>query len=37
MKFSVNLVNNKVADKLLIFLVINFHSCRPDGLRVIAC
>ena len=35
MKFSVNLVNKKVVDKLLICLVLKFHGCRPDGLRVI--
>jgi hypothetical protein len=36
MKFSVNLVNNKVVDNLLIYLVLKFYGCRPDGLRVIA-
>jgi hypothetical protein len=35
-KFAVNLVNNKIVDNLLIFLVLNYHSYRPDGLRVIA-
>ena len=35
-KFSVNLVNNKVVDNLLIFLVLKFHGHRPHGLRVIA-
>ena len=29
MVFSVKLVNNKVVDKLLIHLVLNFHSHRP--------
>ena len=36
MKFAVNLVNNKVVGILLICLVLKFHGCRPDGLRVIA-
>ena len=36
MKFVVNLVNNKVVDNLLIFLVQKFHGHRPNGLRVIA-
>jgi hypothetical protein len=31
-----NLVYNKVVDNLLILLVLNFHSNRPNGLRVIA-
>jgi hypothetical protein len=35
-KFSVNLVNNKVVENLLIYLVLKFYGCRPDGLRVIA-
>jgi hypothetical protein len=35
-KFSMNLVNNKIIDNLLIFFMLNFHSYRPDGLRVIA-
>ena len=34
--FAVNLVNNKVLDNLLILLVLNFHSNRLNGLRVIA-
>ena len=34
--FAVNLVNNKVVDKLLIFLVSNFHGNRINGLTVIA-
>ena len=29
-------VNNKVVDNLLIYLVLNFHSHRPNGLRIIA-
>jgi hypothetical protein len=35
-KFSMNLVSDKVVDNLLICLVLKFHGCRPDGLRVIA-
>ena len=34
--FPVKLVNNKVVDNLLILLVLNFHSHRPNSLRVIA-
>ena len=34
--FAVNLVNNKVVDRLLILLVLNFHGNRINGLRVIA-
>ena len=34
--FSVKLVNNKVVDNLLIYLVLNFHSHRPYGLRIMA-
>ena len=34
--FSVNLVNNKVVDNLLILLVSNFHGNKRNGLRVIA-
>ena len=34
--FYVKLVNNKVVDNLLIYLVLNFHSHRPYGLRIIA-
>ena len=34
--FSVKLVNNKVVDNLLIYLVLNFHSHRPYGLTIIA-
>ena len=36
MVFSVKLVNNKVVDNLLIYLVLNFYSHRPYGLRIIA-
>ena len=36
MIFSVKLVNNKVVDNLLIYLVLNFYSHRPYGLRIIA-
>ena len=36
MVFSVKLVNNKVIDNLLIYLVLSFHSHRPYGLRIIA-
>ena len=36
MMFAVNLVNNKVVDNLLIFLVSNFHGNRLNGMRVIA-
>ena len=36
MTFSVKLVNNKVVDNLLIYLVLNLHSHRPYGLRIIA-
>jgi hypothetical protein len=36
MMFDGNLDNNKVVDKLLILLVLNFHSYRLNGLRVIA-
>ena len=34
MVFSVELVNNKVVDNLLIYLMLNFHSHRPYGLRI---
>ena len=34
MAFSVKLFNNKVVDNLLIYLVLNFHSHRPYGLRI---
>jgi hypothetical protein len=36
MKFFVNLVNNEVVDNLPIYLVLKFHGCRTNGLRVIA-
>ena len=36
MNFSVEHVNNKVVDNLLIYLVLNFHSHRPYVLRIIA-
>ena len=36
MVFSIKLVNNKVVDNLLIYLVLNFHSHRPYGLRIMA-
>ena len=36
MVFSVKLVNNKVVDNLLIYLVLNFHGRRPYGLRIMA-
>ena len=36
MIFSVKLINNKVVDNLLIYLVLNFHSHRPNGLRIMA-
>ena len=35
MVFYVKLVNNKVVDNLLIYLVLNFHSHRSSGLRII--
>ena len=34
--FYMKLVNNKVLDSLLISLVLNFHSHRPYGLRIMA-
>ena len=34
MIFAVKLVNNKVIDNLLIYLVLNFHSHRPYDLRI---
>jgi len=34
--FSVKLVDNKVVDNLLIYLMLNFHSNRPYGLRIMA-
>ena len=36
MVFSIKLVNNKVVDNLLIYLLLNFHSHRPYGLRIMA-
>ena len=36
MVFSVNLVNKKVVYNLLIYLVLNYHSHRPYGLRIMA-
>ena len=35
MMFFVNVVNTKVVDNFLIFLFLNFHDFRPDGLGVI--
>ena len=35
MIFSVKMVNNKVVDNLHIYLVLNFDSHRPYGLRII--
>ena len=32
--FFVKPFNNKVVDNLLIYLVLNFHSHRPYGLRI---
>jgi len=34
MILSVKLVNNKVLDNLLIYLVLNYHSHRPYGLGI---
>ena len=34
MIFSVKLVNNKIIDNLLIYLVLNVHSHRLYGLRI---
>ena len=34
--FSVKMVNNKVVENLLIYLVLNFHSHRPYGLGIMA-
>ena len=34
MTFSVKIINNKVVDNLLMYLVINFHSHRPYSLRI---
>ena len=35
MMFYVNVLNTKVVDKFLIFLVLKFHDFRPNGLGVI--
>ena len=35
MMFSVNVMNTKVVDNLLILVVQRFHDLRPDGLGVI--
>ena len=35
MMFPVNMVNTKVVDNFLIFLFLNFHDFRPDGLGFI--
>ena len=36
MIFYVKMLNNKVVDNLLIYLMLNFHSHRPYGLRIMA-
>jgi len=36
MAFSEKLVNKKVVDHLLIYLVLNFHGHRTNGLKIIA-
>ena len=36
MTFSEKMVNNKVVDNLLIYLVLNFHSHRYYGLIIMA-
>ena len=36
MILSIKLVNNKVVDNLPIYLVLNFHSHMPYGLRIMA-
>ena len=36
MIFSIKLVNKKVLDNLLIDLVLNFHSHRSYGLKIMA-
>ena len=33
--FSVNIVNTKVVDNFLIFILLRFHDLWPDGLGVI--
>ena len=35
MMFYVNVVNTKVVGNFIIYLVLNVHDHRPDGLRVI--
>ena len=35
MIFAIKLVNKKVVDNLLVYLVLNFHGHRPEGLRVL--
>ena len=36
MILSINLVNNKVVDNLIIYFVLIFHGYSPYGLRIIA-
>ena len=36
MVFSLKLVNDKVVDNLLVYLVLNVHSHRLYGLRIMA-
>ena len=36
MVFSIKFVNNKVVDNLVIYLVVNVHSYKPYGLRIMA-
>ena len=35
MMFSANVLNTKVVNKFLIFVVLEFNDFRPDGLGVI--
>ena len=35
MMFSIDILNTKVVDNLLIFLIQKFHDFRTDGLEVI--
>ena len=35
MMFYVDMLNTKVVDSFLIFLVLKFHDFRPNGLGVI--
>ena len=35
MMFSIDMLNKKVVDNFLIFLVLKFHDLSPDGLGVI--